>query len=203
MGSKHSSDCQHTRLHYKIQTEKKKLNKKLIKKPNEAMKLLVISTLAVLVSVCLATDEILSKKEATQLLDDTNGRYKRAALGASLDQELKKIKKKWSNYCKFNSVEKWDEFQDELEETTLPEKEVDRLERCTSRCARKDEAMDLAGRAYEEKREKQEEKNQPFKAACEHCFKVIPKSGGFDFLSAAAKKCKNSRSGSYFNRIGK
>ena len=98
------------------------------------MKLLAVATLAIFSTLALSNSEFVSKKEASQLLDDVEGRYKRAAQGLwgkSLDKQLKKLGKKWKNYCDFNSMEKWNEFKDELEETSLPEKEVDRLESCT------------------------------------------------------------------------
>ena len=91
------------------------------------MKLIAVTLVAVIALVS-AADEFVSKKEATNLLDNQeNSRFRRAAMGKS----LKKLQKKWNNICKFNSVEKWSEFKDELEETNLPEKEVDSLERCT------------------------------------------------------------------------
>ena len=64
----------------------------------------------------------MSKKQANTVL-----RNRRAVFGKSIQE----IQKKWSSQCDFDSVEAWDEFKDELEESNLPEKEVDRLERCT------------------------------------------------------------------------
>ena len=140
-----------------------------------------------LVLIGVGAAHFVSKRDANSVLDVPESyQRKRRFLGKSISS----IKKKWNTVCKFNSVEKWDEFKDELEETSLPEKEVDRLESCTFKCARKDEALDFVGKAYEENREKQEEKEYMFVPACEGCFKHVPKSGHFTF----SKKCKNRES---------
>merc|ERR1712127_1036910 len=134
----------------------------LVDQTIHTMKLIALTLVAV-VALASAANEFVSKKEATNLLDNQeNARFRRAATGKS----MKKLQKKWKNICKFNSVEKWTEFKDELEETDLPEKEVDALESCTFRCNRKDEALDFVGKAYEENREKQEEKGTKFVPAC-------------------------------------
>merc|ERR1719433_2113435 len=132
------------------------------------MKVIILVT--ALISI-IQGNEFLTKEEANSKLVLPDGRTRRAAMGF-LKKSVSKVQRRWNSYCKFNTVEKWNEFKDDVEETNLPEKEVDNLERCTFRCARKDEAADLAGRAYEEKREKQEEKKKPFVAACPQCFKV-------------------------------
>ena len=82
-----------------------------------------------LVLICSISAHFVSKRDANSVLDvpESYLRQKRNVFGKS----IKSIKKKWDTVCKFNSVEKWDEFKDELEETSLPEKEVDRLESCT------------------------------------------------------------------------
>merc|ERR1711934_1130958 len=78
------------------------------------------------------SSEFVSKTDANSVLSvpDSYIRNQRAIFR----KPIKTIKKDWNTICKFNSVEKWIEFKDELEDTRLPEKEVDTLERCTSRC---------------------------------------------------------------------
>merc|ERR1719378_1920388 len=133
----------------------------------------------------------LSKEEANDLLDLPHSRVKRFWSRKSLDQQLTKLKKRWNNKCQFNSIGRWIEFKDELEETSLPEKEVDNLERCTAGCKAKDFGKDFYGQAYEERREDQEEENQPFEPACKKCFARIPKrAGNWPWASS----CKNKES---------
>ena len=71
----------------------------------------------------------------------------------------------------------------------LPEKEVDSLEKCTTGCRRKDHFNDFFDRAYEEKREVQEEEGLTFSPACIDCFAKVPKTfmTGFQFVQV----CKN------------
>lgn len=96
------------------------------------MNLLALTLVAVI--AVTSANELISKKEATLMLDvPETRRQRRAAIGKS----VKKIQKKWKNICKFNTVEKWNEFKDELEETSLPEKEVDALESCTENKAKR------------------------------------------------------------------
>merc|ERR1739848_236054 len=132
--------------------------------------------------------QFISKEDASEMLDLPHYRVKRFW---SRGDKVAKLKRKWNNKCQFNSVERWDEFKDELEETSLQEKEVDSLERCTSACYWKDQAKDFAGQAYEEKREDQEEEKQPFEPACKKCFDRVPKSAGTWPWKA---KCKNKES---------
>merc|ERR1712053_29877 len=108
----------------------------------------------------IQANKFLTKEEANSKLVLPDGRTRRAAMGL-MKKSVKRVQERWNSYCKFNTVEKWNEFKDDVEETNLPESEVDKLESCTFRCARKDEALDFVGKAYEEKREKQEEKNTP------------------------------------------
>merc|ERR1739848_656831 len=139
----------------------------------------VVLLVTALISIIQA-NEFLTKEEANSKLVLPDGRTRRAAMGL-FSKKVSKVQKRWNNYCKFNSVEKWNEFKDDVEETNLPEKEVDNLEKCTFWCARADEAKDFAGQAYEEKREDQEEKGTPFTAACPQCFDKVPKTGNFKF----------------------
>merc|ERR1711879_449906 len=118
-------------------------------------------------------NSFLSKEDASNVLDLPHLRVKRFW---NRGDKVSRIRRKWNNKCQFNSVERWIEFKDELEETDLPEKQVDQLERCTSKCSWKDRAKDFAGQAYEERREDQEEKNKPFEPACKKCFGKIPKA---------------------------
>merc|ERR1712241_1390031 len=84
----------------------------------------------------------------------------------------------WDKVCQFNSVEAWIEFKDEVEETSgLPEKEVDTLERCVSKCY----WADVAEGVYEDHRETQEEEQTPFVPACPQCFDKLPRSGSWRF----------------------
>merc|ERR1711981_1083315 len=143
------------------------------------MKVLLVVTLALL--VCIHgkhENEFTDRVDANSFLTlpESFIRVNRAARGwfSSSSNKVDKIKKKWSTTCKFNSVEKWDEFKDEVEETSLPEAEVDKLESCTSTCYWKDQAKDIGGRGYEEKRETQEENNDPFEPACPKCFNKVP-----------------------------
>merc|ERR1711923_274873 len=80
--------------------------------------------------------------------------------GRPLQEQLRPIKKKWHNICKFDSTAKLEEFKDELEETSLPESEVDGFERCILKCKIADFGKDFLGNAYEEKREDWEEESQ-------------------------------------------
>ena len=94
------------------------------------MNLLALTLVAVI--AVASANELISKKEANLMLDvPETRRQRRAATGGLFGKSIKKIQKKWKNICKFNTVEKWTEFKDELEETNLPEKEVDALESCT------------------------------------------------------------------------
>ena len=154
------------------------------------MKLLLTVLSMLILKQASSIANFVTKEKANSLLGLDEEYYARSRRGI-MGKSVKSVQKRWKNYCKFNSVEKWNEFKDDVEETNLPEKEVDRLEKCTFRCARKDEAADLVGKAYEEKREKQEEKGKPFVAACPQCFMFVPKSGKFKF----PKKCRNSKSG--------
>jgi len=113
-----------------------------------------------------------------------------------VDSELKKqvgkIQNKWNSICKFDGVNRWEEFKDELEETKLPEKEVDANEKCIAKCNRKDNWADIRGNAYEEivMEEGSLDKWYP---ACEDCFdvglKTFKKINSFSF----EKNCKPKR----------
>merc|ERR1712038_370280 len=92
--------------------------------------------------------------------------------------------------CDFNSVEAWVEFQDELEETSLPEREVEVIESCVNQCWRRDQGLDFVGKAYEETREDQEEHGTPFAPACPQCFGKLPQSGSYHF----SQDCENDES---------
>ena len=153
-----------------------------------------LHVLILCITSAISATEFLSKKEASTLV-----RSNRAAQGL-WKKDPAKLKKKWNNYCKFNSPEKWTEFKDDLEETDLPEKQVDQLERCVFKCNRFDEAQDFIGKAYEENREKQEEKGTQFMMACPKCEKMAKKmlvSYGYDFPRKLrnGKECKNSKAG--------
>merc|ERR1719334_281071 len=117
----------------------------------------ILATL-VLGASCLLGAELseleFNKEEATSLL--------RSRRDLSQNKKIIKLKNKWNNFCQFNSMKRWESFKDELEETKLPEKEVDNLERCVTKCKRNDFFKDFVGKAYEETREKQEEKNTAF-----------------------------------------
>ena len=83
----------------------------------------------------------------------------------------------------FTTMKAWENFKDTLEELSLPEDEVDRLESCVFKCYWKDQALDFVGKAYEEKRETWEEYNSSVGQAatkrprpCPHCCKVLPKT---------------------------
>ena len=157
------------------------------------MKLVLLVT--ALISIIQAKNEFLTKEEANSKLVLPDGRTRRAAKGL-FGKSVKSVQKEWNSYCKFNSVEKWNEFKDDVEETNLPEKEVDNLERCTFWCHKRDIGKDFLGNAYEEKREDQEENGTEFVAACPKCFAKVPKSGNFDFPKIIkGKKCKNSKAG--------
>merc|ERR1719186_822816 len=112
-----------------------------------------------------------TKEQATSVLSKNKRLF-----GNKLDN----IRNKWKNICKFDSVEAMEHFKDELEETSLPEEEVDNFERCVSRCAWGDFFKDFVDRAYEEKLE-ESEKSDVFKPACSHCIPKIPKSLGVDY----------------------
>merc|ERR1711893_345070 len=145
------------------------------------MKLVLLVT--ALISIIQAKNEILTKEEANARLLLPDGRTRRAAKGL-FGKSVKSVKKKWN------------EFKDDVEETNLPEKEVDNLERCTFWCKTRDHGKDLLGNAYEEKREDQEENGTPFVAACPKCFEKVPKSGNFKFPKIVkGKKCVNSKAG--------
>ena len=102
-------------------------------------------------------------------------------------EEVVEIKNRWHNKCRFSGGLKWEEFKDELEETALPEEEVDRLERCTNPCGikefelRKSSATNSKDKSYSEMGEEREEDGLPFEPACKQCFEAIPKSAGFNF----------------------
>merc|ERR1712154_30521 len=146
------------------------------------MKVILLVTL--LIPFIQSQNEFMSKEEANSRLVLPDGRTRRAAMGI-FKKSVSKVQKRWNK------------FKDDVEETNLPEKEVDNLERCTFWCARKDTAKDFAGHAYEEKREDQEEKGTPFVAACPQCFDKVPKSGNFKFpkILKNGKPCKNSKAG--------
>merc|ERR1711972_353611 len=92
------------------------------------MKLVLLVT--ALISIIQAKNQFLTKEEANSQLVLPDGRTRRAAKGL-FGKSVKSVKKEWNSYCDFNSVEKWNEFKDDVEETNLPEKEVDNLEKCT------------------------------------------------------------------------
>merc|ERR1712117_331171 len=98
--------------------------------------------------------------------------------------KLNAIKSKWNTVCKFKSVAALEEFKDELEETNLPETEVDNFERCVFWCKSGDFLKDFVGVAYEEKREDRKETSALFQPPCPHCFPKIPKSSGIKFDDA-------------------
>merc|ERR1712038_271930 len=166
------------------------------RKTDRTMKVILLVTL--LIPFIQSQNEFMSKEEANSRLVLPDGRTRRAAMGF-LKKSVSKVQRRWNSYCKFNTVEKWNEFKDDVEETNLPEKEVDNLEKCTFWCARSDEAKDFAGNAYEEKREDQEEKGTVFQAACPQCFAKVPKSGNFKFpkILKNGKPCKNSKAGMF------
>lgn len=146
-----------------------------------------ISVLTLINQISGNPSEFVSKNDANSLLSVPDS-YVRNGRGLT-SKSIKSIKEEWNTVCKFNSVEKWIEFKDELEDTVLPEKEVDSLERCTSKCYWKDQAKDFVGNAYEEKREDQEEESLTFSPACIGCFAKVPKTfmTGFQFVQV----CKN------------
>merc|ERR1712117_235415 len=167
--------------------------------PNTNMKVIILVTLFMpFIQALDSTSGLMSKEEANSKLVLPDGRTRRAAIGI-FKKSVSKVQRRWNSYCKFNTVEKWNEFKDDVEETNLPEKEVDNLEKCTFWCARSDEAKDFAGNAYEEKREDQEEKGTAFVAACPQCFAKVPKSGNFKFPKTLknGKPCKNSKAGMF------
>lgn len=102
-------------------------------------------------------------------------------------EEVIEVRNKWHNKCRFSGGLKWEEFKDELEETSLPEEEVDRLERCTNPCGmkefelRKSSATNGKVRSYQELGEEREEDGLRFEPACKQCFEQIPRSAGFSF----------------------
>ena len=48
----------------------------------------------------------------------------------------------------FNSVAAWEEFKDALDETSIPESELEMLETCQTKCSLRDTALDFLGLAY-------------------------------------------------------
>ena len=111
---------------------------------------------------------------------------------ANLKRKVDKIQKKWNSICKFDGVNRWEEFKDELEETKLPEKEVDANERCVSKCKRKDKWADIKGVGYEEIVMEEGSLNKWY-PACKDCFdiglKTFKKINNFEFK----KNCKPKR----------
>merc|ERR1712226_68849 len=123
----------------------------------------LVYTLLVALVICLAKGNFIGKRDASQALSSKKAKWVT-------------LSKNWDTVCDFNSVEAWSEYQDELEETNLPEPEVENLEKCVKACYWSDQAKDFAGRAYEEMREDQEENETVFVPACRQCFDAIPKS---------------------------
>merc|ERR1712038_1410830 len=83
----------------------------------------------------------------------------------------------------FTTIKAWENFKDTLEELSLPEDEVDRLESCVTKCFWKDQMLDFVGKAYEEKRETWEEFDSsigkagtPRPRPCQHCCKALPRT---------------------------
>merc|ERR1712150_211505 len=60
------------------------------------------------------------------------------------------------------------------EEIGLPEQEVDKLERCITKCWWRNKALDFVGQAYEEKRENWEEYRTGMGAAGDSMKKLVP-----------------------------
>merc|ERR1712038_2087930 len=83
----------------------------------------------------------------------------------------------------FTTIKAWENFKDTLEELSLPEDEVDRLESCVFKCYWKDQGLDFIGKAYEEKRETWEEYKTKVGTPvderprpCPECCKFLPKT---------------------------
>merc|ERR1711937_447647 len=98
------------------------------------MKRLVIALSVLFISsVCAAADNFLKKEDANSIL-----RSKTKFING-----MPVLSKTWDTICDFNSVEAWSEFQDELEETDLPEPVVETIEGCVTSCKYKDHALDF------------------------------------------------------------
>merc|ERR1712046_353062 len=123
------------------------------------------------------SDVISTKTQATSVLNTKQSRL----FGAN---NLNTIRSKWNNICKFDSVAALEEFKDELEETNLPENEVDNFEKCIFWCKTRDFVKDFVDQAYEEQREERSETSALFQPACPQCFTKIPKSSGITFNNA-------------------
>merc|ERR1711879_385707 len=82
------------------------------------------------------SDVISTKTQAASVLNTKQSRL----FGIN---KLNTIKSKWNSVCKFKSVAALEEFKDELEETNLPESEVDNFEQCVFWCKSNDFVKDF------------------------------------------------------------
>ena len=123
------------------------------------------------------SEVISTKTQAASVLNTKQNRL----FGAN---KLNSIRSKWNTVCKFNSVSALEEFKDELEETNLPENEVDNFEKCIFWCKTSDFVKDFVDQAYEEQREERSEYSGVFQPPCPQCFAKIPKSSGIKFDNA-------------------
>merc|ERR1712117_144617 len=123
------------------------------------------------------SDVISTKTQAASVLNTKRSRRLVA-------NNLNTIRSKWNNICKFDSVGALEEFKDELEETNLPENEVDNFEKCIFWCKTRDFVKDFVDQAYEEQREERAEMSAIFQPPCPQCFSKIPKSSGIKFDNA-------------------
>merc|ERR1712071_256923 len=141
----------------------------------------------VLTGLVASNDLLISKNEASKFLEHESVRVRRAPFFGSgrskLPRQIKEHKREYPNVCSFNNVEVWETFKNELEETALPEEQVDALESCVFWCRWTDPFKDATGgylkflgvnAGYEEIREDQEEDSTQFVPACAKCLDKLP-----------------------------
>ena len=125
------------------------------------------------------------QRRSQSLLNSVGDGLKEA--GKSVGKGFNKGLEKFDNYFvnHLDSIEAWEEWKDDLEEMSLPESEVDGLERCISKCWAKDHAKDASPfhSSFEESRETYEDMkisnlNAQRPVPCPKCCEKIPKSLG-------------------------
>merc|ERR1711970_390576 len=147
----------------------------------------VIICLAMLLPVLLGAHVFQDKQAANNVLAENKERVRRGGL------QLSELTPDWFSNA-LDSVKDWEEFKEALEDTPLPEEQVDALERWVSACWWKDQAADLAGGAFEEKREdyvdaKANGLNPTRPVPCPQCCDVIPPGLGAQSWPYVRRTC--------------
>merc|ERR1711929_7085 len=148
----------------------------------------VFICLAMLFPVLLGAAVFQEKQAAHDVLAENKERARRGL-------QLSELTPDWFSNA-LDSVKDWEEFKEALEDTPLPEDQVDALERCVSACWWKDQLRDVKGSAFEEKREdyvdaKAAGLNPTRPVPCPQCCSKIPPGLGAQSWPYVRRTCQN------------